>query len=121
VLLSDLLDQNLPPDQLANRVERISDKPLSDGLSIDVEGNVYITDVEHSSIFVTAPGRDLKTLIQSRDIRWPDALSFGPDGYLYIADSALLELILKSREHIDAQGPYRIFRFKPGVDGVPGQ
>jgi hypothetical protein len=29
VLLSDLLDQNLPPDQLANRVERISDKPLS--------------------------------------------------------------------------------------------
>jgi hypothetical protein len=90
-------------------------------LASTFEGNVYITDVEHSSIFVTAPGRDLKTLIQSRDIRWPDALSFGPDGYLYIADSALLELILKSREHIDAQGPYRIFRFKPGVDGVPGQ
>jgi sugar lactone lactonase YvrE len=121
VLLSDLLDQNLPPDQLANRVERISDKPLSDGLSIDVEGNVYVTDVEHGSIFVVGPGKELKTLIQSRDLRWPDALSFGPDGYLYIADSALLELILKSREHIDTHGPYRIFRFKPGVDGVPGQ
>ena len=121
VLLKDLLDESLPPSQLANRVERIGDKPLSDGLSIDVEGNVYITDVEHGSIFVTGPGKNLKTLIQARELRWPDALSFGPDGYLYVADSALLELILQSREHIEAQGPYRIFRFKPGVDGVPGQ
>jgi len=48
-------------------------------------------------------------------------LSFGPDGYLYVADSALQELILKTREHIDAEGPYRIFRFKPGFEGVPGQ
>ena len=121
VLLRDLLDESLLPSQLATRVERVGDKPLSDGLSIDVEGNVYITDVEHSSIFVTGPGTRLRTLIQAGDIRWPDALSFGPDGYLYVADSALLELILQSREHIEAQGPYRIFRFKPGVDGVPGQ
>jgi sugar lactone lactonase YvrE len=121
VLLKDLRDESLPPSQLANRVERISDKPLSDGLSIDVEGNIYITDVEHGSIFVTGAGKNLKTLIQARTLRWPDALSFGPDGYLYIADSALAELILQSREHIDAQGPYRIFRFRPGVEGVPGQ
>ena len=121
VRLKDLRDKSLPPGQLANRVERVSDKPLSDGLSIDVEGNVYITDIEHGSIFVVGRDKDLRTLIQSRDFRWPDALSFGPDGYLYIADSALSELILQSHEHIDAQGPYRIFRFKPGVEGVPGQ
>jgi len=121
VRLRDLRDEALPPGQLANRVERIGDKPLSDGFSIDVEGNVYITDVEHGSVFVTGPGRDLETLIQSPELRWPDALSYGPDGYLYLADSALAELILQSREHIEASGPYRIFRFKPGVEGVPGQ
>ena len=121
VRLKDLRDKSLPPGQLANRVERFSDKPLSDGLSIDVEGNVYITDIEHGSIFRVGPGKDLRTLIQSSDVRWPDGLSFGPDGYLYIADSALSELILQSHEHIDAQGPYRIFRFKPGFEGVPGQ
>ena len=121
VRLADLRNAALPPGQLANRVERVSDKPLSDGMSIDVEGNVYITDVEHGSVFVVAPGRELETQIQSRRLRWPDGLSFGPDGYLYIADSALSELILQSREHIRAMGPYRVFRFKPGTEGVPGQ
>jgi sugar lactone lactonase YvrE len=121
VRLRDLRDASLPVRQLASRVERVGDKPLSDGMSIDIEGNVYVTDIEHGSVFVARPGRDIRTLIHSHELRWPDALSFGPDGYLYIADSALAELILQSREHIDAHGPYRIFRFRPGVDGVPGQ
>ena len=121
VRLRDLRNESLPPGQLANRVERVGDKPLSDGMSIDIDGNVYITDIEHGSIFLIGPGRDLQTVIQSHKLRWPDGLSFGPDGYLYIADSALSELILQSREHIESQGPYRIFRFRPGVEGVPGQ
>ena len=121
VRLSDLRDKRLPESQLANRVERFSDKPLSEGLSRDVTGNVYITDVEHGAIFVVGPEQELTTLIQSREVRWPDALSFGPEGYLYVADSALPELILQSREHIKASGPYRIFRFQPGTAGVPGQ
>lgn len=119
--LDDLRDFSLPHQQIAKRVERFSDKPLSDGLSTDTNGNVYITDVEHSAIFVVGPGQALTTLIRSESIRWPDALSFGPDGYLYVSDSALQELILQSREHIKASGPYRIFRFRPGHQGIPGQ
>ena len=121
VSLKDLENKNLPPEQLADRVERVSGKPLSDGMSIDINGTVYITAVEHNAIFVVAPGRELETLIRSDRLRWPDALSFGPQGYLYVADSALPELILQSREHIDAMGPYRIFRFEVGVEGFPGQ
>lgn len=121
VRLKDLRDESLPPGQLANRVERVGDKPLSAGMSIDRDGNVYVTDVEHGSIFLAGPGRETQTLIQSQRLRWPDGLSFGPGGYLYIADSALSELILQSREHIESNGPYRIFRFRPGFEGVPGQ
>lgn len=121
VKLSDLRNLRLPPAQLANRVERFSDKPLSDGFSTDKAGNVYVTDVEHGSVFVVGPDQALATLIQSSSVRWPDALSFGPDGWLYLADSALPDLILQSHEHIKAAGPYRIFRFQPGFEGVPGQ
>lgn len=121
VELSELRNDKLPAAQLASRVERFSDKPLSDGLSIDTAGNVYITGVEHGAVFVVGSEQPLTTLIQSQVVRWPDALSFGPDGYLYLADSALPDLILQSREHIKASGPYRIFRFRPGFAGVPGQ
>lgn len=119
--LADLRDGSLPAAKLGNKVERFSDKPLSDGFSMDLEGNVYITDVEHGAIFVVGPEQSLTTLVQSRSVRWPDALSFGPGGFLYIADSALPEVILQSREHIRAAGPYRVFRFRPGVEGAPGQ
>lgn len=121
VQLRDLRDESLPDRQLANRIQRVADKPLSDGMSIDVEGNVYVTDIEHNSIWVVTTDGDVRTLIRSGDIRWPAALSFGPDGYLYVADSALGEIIPQSREHIDDAGPYRVFRFRPGVDGIPGQ
>jgi len=121
IRLRDLIDDSLPAAQLAHRVERFSDKPLSDGMSTGPGGNIFITGIEHNAIFVVTPERELQTLLQSRSIRWPDALSFGPDGYMYVADSALQELILQPAEHIAASGPYRIFRFPTGIDGAAGQ
>lgn len=121
VRLSDLTNSAIPDAQIAARVERYATKPLSDGLSLDVAGNVYITDVEHSSIFIVDNNRDLRTLVRSSDLRWPDALSFGPDGWLYIADSALADVVFQSQDHIKSHGPYTIFRFKPGIAGTPGQ
>lgn len=120
VRIKDLIDATLPARQLENEVERVSNKPLSDGMSSDLAGNIYITDVEHRSVMRVTPDRTLETLIQSPRIRWADALSFGPDGWLYLADSALPEQILKSKDHIAANGPYYVFRFQPGAQGVPG-
>ena len=121
VRLTDLKKNDLSATELANRVERIADKPLSDGLSVDADGTVYITDVEHNAISIIGSDGKLQTLVRSPDIRWPDALSFGPDGWLYIADSALQDVILKSRRHIDAQGPYKVFRINTGSEGYPGR
>jgi sugar lactone lactonase YvrE len=121
VRLKDLRNESLPAQQLASRVERFSDKPLSDGFSIDSDGGVYITAIEHNAIFRVGPDRTLTTLLHAPEIRWPDALSFGPDGYLYVADSALSELVLQTDEHIKNQAPFKIFRFQPGFNGVPGQ
>ena len=118
--LSDLTNAATPDSQLAAHIERYSEKPLSDGLSIDTAGNVYVTDIEHGAIFRVADDLEPRTLLGSKQIRWPDALSFGPDGWLYVADSALYDVILQSRNHIRDQGPYKIFRFQAGVEGTPG-
>jgi sugar lactone lactonase YvrE len=121
VRLSDLRNESLPETQLSRRVERYATKPLSNGLSVDIDGNVYVTDIEHNSIFIVGSNRRARTLIRSNGIRWPDALSFGPDGWIYVSDSALSELVLQPRDHIRENQPYRIFRFQPGAIGVPGQ
>ena len=121
VRLSDIRDPVAPDSQIAARVESLGQKPLSDGLSVDLEGRVYITDIEHNAIARLDNDLELLTLISSTAVRWPDALSFGPDGWLYVADSALGGVILQSKKHIKEQGPYKIYRFQPGAEGTPGQ
>lgn len=121
VRLADIRDPAIPNSQIAARVERVAQKPLSDGFSIDNEGRVYITDVEHNAIFRLDQDLQLRTLLRSDRVRWPDALSFGPDGWLYIADSALSDVVLQSKDHIKSKGPYKIFRVQLDVEGTPGQ
>jgi sugar lactone lactonase YvrE len=121
IRLSDIRDPSIPNTQIAARVERVSEKPLSDGFSIDNDGSVYITDVEHNAIFRLDRNSEMRTLIRSNRVRWADALSFGPDGWLYVADSALSDVVLQSKDHIDSNGPYKIFRVQLGVEGTPGQ
>lgn len=114
--LDKLANAALPSRELENLVERYSDKPLSDGLAIDTAGNIYVADVEHGAVALVDLQRNVATLLRSPEIRWADSLAFGPDGSLYIADSALAEQILQTAEHIAAQGPYYVFRVAPVAD-----
>lgn len=116
-----LRDATLPDRDLLEMLQTVGRKPLSDGLSADLTGNVYITDVENGAVLRMAPGGQLSTIVRSARVRWPDALSFGPDGWLYLADSALPDVLLKSRSHIAKSGPYHVYRFRPGTVGIPGQ
>lgn len=121
VATADLRDAALPSEELAKRVTKFADKPLTDGASIDEAGNVYLTDVEHSGVARVSPDGRLETLIRDPRIRWADGLSFGPDGWLYVADSAIPWIALKSRADIKAAAPYYVFRFKPGGTAPAGQ
>lgn len=120
VALRDLANDELTDEALQARVHIYSSKPLSDGLAADGDGNVFVTDVEHNSVYIVGDDREIRTLVQSGRIRWPGDLTYALDGWLYVADSALPELVLKPREHIAAQRPYSVFRFRPGVRSAPG-
>jgi sugar lactone lactonase YvrE len=121
IAVEALLDATLSKGALAARVQAVGDKPLNDGLSTDSKGNLLITDVEHSAVLRMTPEGELTTLVKSDRIRWADALSYGPDGWLYVADSAIPDQMLQSKSHMKENAPYYIFRFKPGIAGPPGQ
>lgn len=67
----------------------VENKPASDGLSIDFNGNIWLTAFEHSAIAVITQKKVIIKVVQDlKLLRWPDGLSFGPDG-LYISNSVL--------------------------------
>jgi sugar lactone lactonase YvrE len=113
-------DAGLAPAALAAQVEDFAPKTLTDGLSIDRRDTVYLTDPEHSAIVALGADRVLRTLVKDERLRWPDGLSFGPDGWLYVTCSALHQVMFRSARARSAHAPYQVYRFRPGVDGVPG-
>ena len=80
-----LADASLPADALAGQVEDLGPKPLSDGLSADLEGGVWITDVEHGA----EPIGDTYTFLPFID--------FGTDGFQQTLDRqrVVLDNVLK--------------------------
>lgn len=115
----DLKDATLSAQALAQRVEPFADKTMSDGITTDLGGNVYLTALEHDAIALIQPNGSLHTLIRDERLRWPDGFSFGPDG-LYVACSALHHVIGRTPGHIRAHAPYSIFRAKLPGKGIPG-
>jgi sugar lactone lactonase YvrE len=117
-----LRDASLNEAELAAAVEPWAERPISDGISLDRAGNVYISALGQSEIgVIRAETRQYETLIQDGSILWPDAFSFGPDGYMYVVVNQLhLGPLLNAGEDV-SEPPYHIIRFKPLAPGVVGR
>jgi hypothetical protein len=79
----DLADEGLDQKVLASRVERFSRKPISDGITMDKVGNIYLGELAENAIGMVTRQRSYRRLVKSPQLSWVDSLSFGPDGRLY--------------------------------------
>jgi len=119
---ADLSNFSLSAAALGARVERYGDKPVSDGISIDAGGYVYITDVVNHAIGVTAPDGTYRLYAQDKKrLLWPDGISAGPDGWMYATVNQLHRSAVLNGGEALAKPPYYIIRFRAISTAVPGR
>lgn len=83
-----LRDPSVSDEQLGAHVVDLGEKGASDGLEVDDRGRIYAGDYEHNALRCWADGA-WTTLIESPRLLWPDTLSIGSDGYLYVIANQL--------------------------------
>lgn len=117
----DLRNPELSDDELAKKVQRYGDKPISDGITIDSKGNVYITAITQNSIGVTRPNGQYETLYQNDKISWPDGFAVGPNNSVYFTVNELhLSPVLNNGKN-DSTGQFAIYRFKAEAPAQVGR
>ena len=121
ITTADLLNPTLSAFQIGSRVELYGVKPVSDGVTIDGAGNVYVTDINSNSIGVTAPDGAYRPLITDLRLKWPNSLAFGPDNNVYVTVSQMHLSAQFNGGEEESAPPYYVLRFPALADGAAGR
>lgn len=102
-----------PESAIEQGVEDLGKFVATDGMEFDRDGNLYMGDLEHSSIVKITPDQKMTVLIQDKDkLSWSDSYSVSDDGYLYISCSQIHQMPFFNNNQNLTKLPYRVFRLK---------
>ncbi|QGZ42850.1 sugar lactone lactonase YvrE [Pseudoduganella flava] len=115
-----LRDPNVTEAELARAVRDLGVKGASDGLESDAAGAVYAGDYEHNAIRKLARGSTTwRTIARGENLSWPDTLSVGPDGYLYVIANQLHRQAGFNDGRDLRRKPYELLRVKVNAQPAP--
>ena len=117
----DLANENLSSKALASSVERYSDKPISDGITIDKDNNIYLGELAENAIGVISSDRKYRKLAQCPRLSWVDSLSFGPNGKLYAVVNRLHQSATLNGGVLTAKPPFYLLRVNAIAPGMSGR
>ena len=117
----DLANESMPENELASRVERYSDKPISDGISIDKDNNIYLGELAENAIGVITPDRKYQRLSQCPRLSWVDSFSFGPNGDLFAVVNRLHQSAILNGGVLAAKPPFYLLKVHALTSGLPGR
>ena len=89
ITTSVLQDTKATDEVIRGKVEKVASTQPNDGLWTDASGRLFLTDIQRSAIDTIEPDGSKTTLVQDPRLRWPDTFAQGPDGALYVTNSAI--------------------------------
>ena len=81
-----LLSRDVPEDQRAAHVQVVAKTEVADGLWMSKAGVLYVTSPGSNSV-KRLVGDRLETVVADKRLRWPDTLSEGSDGRIFVTAS----------------------------------
>jgi sugar lactone lactonase YvrE len=114
VSISALIDRSKSEDDVAATVKEEGVKGASDGLIASADGTLYVTDYERNQVKRRNADGSYTPVIQLPRYEWPDTLSIGPGGWLYVTANQL-QRQKNYRVKDIRKKPYRLVRAQVGV------
>jgi sugar lactone lactonase YvrE len=108
-------------EHIAAAVRRVADKPKSNGMSTDAEGNHFVTNLETNGIERIGIDGRRTPLVAHPGLLFPDSVRFGEQSWLYVAATQLNRAPIFSGQPEAAQPPYLVARVWTGTPGQPGR
>lgn len=117
-----LLDAKLSANMLRSKVEFYANKPVSDGITIDNGGNIYVTDISHNAVGYIDTDRQYHILHQDSDkFSWSDGFSTTADGKLLVTVNKLHQSPAVNNQQDKSDGHYYIIQFDALTETTVGR
>jgi len=108
---SFLTDETLGKHELESKVENVGQTPAPDGMLEGPDGSVYLTDLENSAVVRWDPAsRRVEQVIADKRLLWPDTLSWGPNGEMYVTASQIENMPRFNNGKSTRTDPYKLWK-----------
>jgi sugar lactone lactonase YvrE len=108
---SYLTDENLSKSDLESKVETVAQTSAPDGMLEGPGGSIYLTDLEGSAIVRwNAGATKVEPVIADKRLLWPDTLSWGPKGELYVTASQIENMPRFNEGKSTRIEPYKLWK-----------
>lgn len=96
--------------EVIGNIKEYAPKPYTDGIKVDKNQNVYITDIEKNVIGVSNKNGYKVIATLPEDQTWPDGFSIGNDGYLYGVINQINRIPALNNGKDESNGKYLIVK-----------
>jgi sugar lactone lactonase YvrE len=108
---SFLTDEKLGKPELESKVENVGQTPAPDGMLEGPDGSVYLTDLEGNAIVRWDSGsKRVEQVIADKRLLWPDTLSWGPNGEMYVTASQIENMPRFNNGKSMRTEPYKLWK-----------